>query len=99
MAHEILVALDVTDEEEYRTYRLRMTPILESYGGRFAYDFRVSEVLKSDSEEPINRVFTIRFPDPDARRRFFADPEYLKVREEHFVPSAGGARVIGEWQT
>ena len=42
---EMLVGLNVTDEARYAEYRRRITPLLESGGGSFGYDFRVSEVL------------------------------------------------------
>ena len=68
-----------------------MTPILESYGGEFGYDFKVSEVLKSQTQSPINRVFTISFPDQDSRDAFFSNAEYLTVRQRHFENS------VTEW--
>ena len=47
---------------------------------------------------PINRVFVIYFPDQDAHARFFADPEYLKVRKQFFVPSVQGVTRIAEYE-
>ena len=47
MALEMLVGLYVVDDEGYQSYRTEMTPILESYGGGFGYDFKITEVLKS----------------------------------------------------
>ncbi len=61
MAMEMLVGLRVVNDEAYQSYRDAMTPILNRYGGGFGYDFKVSEVLKSRTEAPINRVFTIYF--------------------------------------
>ena len=63
MAVETLVALNVVDDEAYQAYRDQMMPILHRYGGGFGYDFRVSEVLRSETDAPINHVFTIHFPD------------------------------------
>lgn len=85
--HETLVGLHVTDDEGYRRYRAGMTPILRAHGGRFRYDFRVSEVLIGETPEPINRVFVIAFPNAEAQRAFFSDPAYLAVRKCHFDPS------------
>lgn len=62
MAFEMLVGLNVVDDEGYQSYRDEMTPFLESLGGGFGYDLRVSEVLKSETKEPINRVVTKFFP-------------------------------------
>lgn len=99
MAHEMLMALNVTDDEPYQEYRRAMMPILESYGGGFGYDFRVSEVLISATDEPINRVFTIRFPDRETRERFFADEAYLRVRRQYFEASVGATTIIAAYET
>lgn len=48
MALEMLVGLNVIDDEAYQSYRDEMMPILKNYGGGFGYDFKVSEVLKSE---------------------------------------------------
>src|SRR5690242_11847179 len=64
--HVRLFGLDVKDEFGYRRYREGMTPILKSYGGSFGYDFVVSQVLKSETAAPINRVFTVVFSDAGA---------------------------------
>ena len=61
-----------------------MKPILESYGGGFGYDFQIAEVLKSETEAPINRVFTIYFRDESAMNSFFSNKEYLEIKEKHF---------------
>ncbi len=87
MALEMLVGLNVVDDAAYQSYRDEMTPILKSYGGGFGYDFRVSEVLKSKTEAPINRVFTIYFLNEDSMNSFFSNDEYLKIRERHFEKS------------
>ena len=65
-------------------YRNEMTPILEGFSGEFGYDFKIAEVLKSQTKTPINRVFTISFPAQDSRDSFFSHDEYLKVRQRHF---------------
>ena len=79
--------LRVVDEETYARYREAMTPILRSYGGAFGHDFVVSKVLKSEAHLDINRVFMLVFDDPKASERFFADPNYQRIRSELFVPS------------
>lgn len=99
MAHELLVGIDVRDDDGYRDYRANMKPILSSYGGAFGYDFKVSEVLKSESVVRINRVFTIRFPSAAAKERFFADPAYLSVRQRFYEPSVAGTEIIASYDT
>ncbi len=95
--HVHIVGLEVRDEHGYGLYRAGMTPILETYGGAFGYDFVVSRVLKSETTKSINRVFTIVFPDESASERFFSDPAYLAVRAEHFEPSVGSVTRIGSY--
>ena len=94
--YDSLVALHVTDDAGYARYRTAMTPILETFGGRFVHDFVVAETLRTDADHPVNRVFVISFPDAAAKAAFFADPAYLAVRAEHFDASVGGATVLAE---
>ncbi len=96
--HETLVGLHVTDEAGYQRYRAGMIPLLEACGGRFRYDFRVNEVLRSESAEPINRVFVIAFPSADAMRSFFRDPKYLAIRKQHFEPAVKAITRIAEYE-
>jgi uncharacterized protein (DUF1330 family) len=97
MAFERCVGLMVHDEAGYRRYREAMVPLLHAAGGRFRYDFRVSEVLIAETSAPINRVFLIVFDSRAAHDAFFADPGYLAVREAHFTPSVSHATVLGAW--
>jgi uncharacterized protein (DUF1330 family) len=92
-----VVGLQVKDEASYVRYREGMLPILARYGGAFRYDLRVSEVLKAEAGQPINRLFVLRFPDKEAQTAFFADPAYLAVREACFKPAVAAVSVIGEY--
>jgi len=98
MAIEMLVGLHVVDEEGYQLYRDEMTPILESYGGGFSYDFRVSEVIKSQTKTPINRVFTISFPDQHSRDSFFSNEKYLKIKQDYFEKSVSNTTIIATYE-
>jgi uncharacterized protein (DUF1330 family) len=90
--------LHVKDDAGYTRYREAMTPILTRYGGAFGYDLVVGEVKRSEAPHPVNRVFTIRFPDRGTEAGFFADPEYRSVRSRYFEASVGGVTKIGEWE-
>ncbi|KMT65107.1 DUF1330 domain-containing protein [Catenovulum maritimum] len=94
MAFERIMGIEVIDEIGYQKYRENMLPILNSFGGNFGFDFKVSEVLKSKSDKPINRVFTIDFPSEDAMKRFFSDPEYVKIKEKYFQSSVKSITTI-----
>ncbi len=98
MAHEILVGLEILNDEKYQQYRDAMKPILMQYQGAFGYDFKVSDVLKSPSEEPINRVFTLCFPSVVHMDDFFSNPEYLKVKELYFKGSVGNTTIISSYE-
>lgn len=91
---ERIMALDVSNDEEYQKYRENMTPILHSFGGSFGYDFKVSDVLKSKTKEPINRVFTIDFPSKEVMEQFFSDPVYLDVKDKYFKHSVSSVTSI-----
>mgnify|MGYP000210970382 CR=1 FL=1 len=93
----MLVGLWVTDAEGYRRYRAAMAPVLARFGGAFGHDFVVSEVLASETPAPINRVFTLSFPDRRAREGFFADPEYVAARATHFVPAVEHTTILAEY--
>ena len=97
MSYEMLVGLEVTDDTIYNEYRAAMKPILYNYGGGFGYDFKIDEVLKSEVEENINRVFTINFPDEDTMNKFFSDEEYLKAKTKYFEKSVKSITIISEY--
>src|SRR5262245_24879287 len=95
--HVKVYGLHVKDGDLYQRYRNGMTPLLHRAGGRFGYDFVVSDVLKSESNAPINRVFTMIFPDPGAAAAFFSDPEYLAIRKAFFEPAVGAVTAIAAY--
>ncbi len=97
MVHEMLVGLHVTDDQLYQDYREKMTPILIECGGGFGYDFRISEVLKSQTDHEINRVFTIYFPDKEAMQQFFSAESYKAIKAEFFEPSVASRTLIAEY--
>jgi len=84
MSFERIMGLHVTNDAEYQRYREGMTPILESFGGSFGFDFKVSEVLQSKTADAINRVFTIEFPSKEIMKQFFSDPSYIEVKNKYF---------------
>ena len=94
---EILVGLNITDKTGYTKYREGMTPLLESVGGGFRYDFLISEVLKSETENKINRIFAIYFPSEEIMNSFFSDKRYLSFKEEFFVNSVESTTIISTY--
>lgn len=97
MPYEILVGLHVTDDTMYQDYRESMTPLLIECGGGFGYDFKIAEVLKSETEENINRVFTIHFPDEEVMEQFFSAESYLAVKAKYFESSVASTTIIARY--
>jgi len=91
---ERIMGLNVIDQESYNLYRERMTPILNSYNADFGYDFIVSTVLKSKTENKINRVFTIDFPSKKTMEDFFNDPKYLEIKRQFLDCSIDSKTII-----
>ncbi|MDC5707657.1 DUF1330 domain-containing protein [Vibrio europaeus] len=96
--YEFLVGLEVSNSEIYSEYRAAMKPILKSFGGGFGFDFVVSEVLLSEVDERINRVFTIQFPNQKVAEAFFSDSEYLKVKAQYFDASVSQTTIISSYE-
>lgn len=94
----MLVALDVADPALYREYRAAMRPLLEAMGGGFRHDFEIARTLESAASHPVNRVFVIHFPDVDTKDRFYADPEYRRIRERLFTPSVRARTILAEYE-
>jgi uncharacterized protein (DUF1330 family) len=94
----LVYGAQVEDEAMYRRYREGMIPILQQHGGAFIYDFAVSRVLISETEQPINRVFAIRFARRAGADALFADPSYLAVRAAWFEPSVAAVTQIGTFE-
>ena len=86
------------DDLKYDDYRAAMKPILSEYEGRFGYDFKVSDVLISEGNTDINRVFTINFSSKNKMEGFFFDSKYLVVKETYFLESVGSATIISSYE-
>jgi uncharacterized protein (DUF1330 family) len=91
---ERIMGLHVVDDDGYQKYRAGMEPILVSIGGSFGYDFRIAEVLRSKTENTINRVFTIEFPSKQVMDDFFSRPDYLEIQEKYLKNSVKSKTVI-----
>lgn len=98
MPYEMTVGLTVDDDEAYARYRAEMTPLLEAHGGGFRFDFRVSEVLRSAADHPINRVFAIFFADRERKDAFFSNADYKAIKARWFEGAVSGTTLIGEYE-
>jgi uncharacterized protein (DUF1330 family) len=98
MSYGRVMGLNITDDETYSLYREAMTPILKNYGGSFGYDFKIAEVLKSRTEDKINRVFTIEFPSEIEMDRFFNDAAYCAIKNKYFESSVNAKTIIATYE-
>jgi len=96
MTHEMLVALEVEDDDATRIAAPHAAPAGGRRGG-FRYDVAVARTLRREVAYPIHRVFTIHFRDRAACARLLADPEYARIRAEHFAPAVRHMTVIVEY--
>jgi len=88
------MGLEVINDEVYQQYRENMIPILHSFGGSFGFDFKINEVLKSKTDDVINRVFTLDFPSKEIMEEFFSNSDYLAVKEKYFLSSVNSVTTI-----
>lgn len=98
VAYEMMVGLQVKDREVYHQYREAMRPLLEMHGGGFRYDFVVSEVLKSATPAPINRVFAIYFGSEALKDALFANPEYKQIKQKYFETSVEATTILSSYE-
>jgi uncharacterized protein (DUF1330 family) len=96
VAYEVTFGIQVMDEVMYADYRKGISALLRDHGGRFRYDFKVSDVLISESDSPINRVFIIEFETKAQKEALFANPEYLAIKAKFFHPSVGSTVLLSE---
>ena len=94
MSYERIMGIHINNDKEYQKYRQVMMPILNSFGGSFGFDFKIAEVLISKTNDEINRVFTIEFPNKQMMEDFFSDPEYLAAKKRHFNNSVSSITLI-----
>lgn len=98
MSYEMMVGLQIKNDDLYTSYRKAMLPLLERFGGGFRYDFKISEVLKNEEGNNINRVFAIYAKDETSLNEFFTHEEYLKIKKEFFEESVGDTTIISSYE-
>ena len=82
MSVYLITDLDIHDSEVFAEYQARFPSIIERHGGR--YLVRGGEVRVTSGEWDLHRVIIFEFPDHEALRATFNDPEYqplIAIRE------------------
>jgi len=74
MSAYIIVQVEVTDPETYKTYAAQVVPILEKYDGEFVVRGGDMEVLEGDWPYP--RVVVIKFPSVEQAKAWHTSAEY-----------------------
>ena len=77
MSVYLITDLDIHDPELFAEYQARFPSIIERHGGR--YLVRGGEVRVMTGEWNLHRVIILEFPDHEAVRATFNDPEYQPV--------------------
>jgi uncharacterized protein (DUF1330 family) len=70
----------VHDPEVYRKYEKGFFPILKRHGGEFFTFDDNSDTLEGDGP-PEGRLVLFQFPNEEAARNWYADPEYQAISE------------------
>jgi uncharacterized protein (DUF1330 family) len=70
----------VHDADTYRKYEKGFFPILKKHGGEFITLDDNSHTFEGNAPPP-GRVVMFKFPDEDAAKAWFADPDYQAISE------------------
>ncbi len=93
MVAYVVVRMDVTDADQYETYKAAAPAAIAKYGGSYLARGGAIETVEGDDET--RRVVILQFPDMDAARTFYNSPEYTAAREKR-AGAANGQFVIVE---
>jgi uncharacterized protein (DUF1330 family) len=94
MAAYLIVDLDVRDAERYETYKRQVPGLIKKHGGEYIVRGGEHEVLEG-SWQP-KRLVVMRFPNRQAIRDYYADPEYRPLQAlRREVASANAVAVDG----
>jgi len=74
----IVVDLEVLDRERYESYKLLVSPTLESYSGRFLVRGGKVETLEGGWSP--ERFVILEFPSVEKARAWWDSPEYEKAK-------------------
>ena len=77
MAAYIVVDVEITNPEEYRTYTQQVLPTIEKYGGKFIVRGGQTEALEGDWQP--GRFVILEFPGVEQARTWYSSPEYTAI--------------------
>ena len=82
MTAYLIVDLDVHDSEGFQKYREGVPAFIAKHGGEYLVRGGDFEVVEGDWQP--HRLVLFRFPNRQAIRNFFADPEYKGLKDIRF---------------
>jgi len=78
MAAYLIVDAMLDKPDLYESYKLRVKPLVDEFGGEFLARGGNMFVKESDLWSP-TRMVLIRFPDAETANRFYDSPQYQEV--------------------
>jgi len=84
MSTYVIVQINITNEEPYREYLKKVTPIVEKYNGEYIVRGGKSEILLGKWN--YERTVVIKFPSYKIAMEWYNSDEYIpvrKIREEN----------------
>ena len=85
MAAYLIIDLEVHDQEGFQQYREGVGAFIAKHGGEYLVRGGEFEVIEGDWQP--HRLVLFRFPNRQAIRNFFADPEYAELKDIRFTPA------------
>jgi uncharacterized protein (DUF1330 family) len=85
MVAYLIVDLDVHDPEGFQKYREGVPAFIAKHGGEYLVRGGEFEVIEVDWRP--RRLVLFQFPNRQAIRNFFADPEYAALKDIRFKTS------------
>ena len=85
MTAYLLLDIDIHDQEGFQTYRTQASEFIVKHGGEYVVRGGEFEVIEGDWKP--NRLVIFKFPNRQAIRNFFADPDYAEVAAIRFKTS------------
>lgn len=79
MSAYLFIDLDVHDNQGFQRYRDAVPAFIAKHGGEYLARGGEFEVHEGDWQP--HRIVLFRFPNREAIRSFFADPEYAALKE------------------
>lgn len=84
----VIVDVDIHDTEAYETYKQRVVPLVEKYGGEYLARGGQLDIITEQRWSPI-RMVLLKFPTMDAAKTFMDSEEYAPVRKMREDNSTG----------